>query len=200
MAIAGAIGIIGANEIENGSVTNDKLANDSITVNGTSIDLGASETITAGKVLQVVSTTKTDVFSTTTQTTYVDVTGFSVTITPSSTSSKIYLVTNVQLGSNEMFYIRFLRGSTAIAIADDDSANRVESTQGGVFPASNNDKVAPMGASFLDSPNTTSATTYKLQIRMHTGSALRFNACFSDSDSTFTGRGVGTLTAFEIAG
>ena len=110
MAIAGAVSAISASQIQDGAVTNDKLgsdisitnaqlagsianaklANDSVTVNGTEIDLGASQTITAGKILQVLSTTKTDTFSTTSGS-KVDVTGLSLAITPSSSSSKILI-------------------------------------------------------------------------------------------------------------
>ena len=101
MAIAGAVSVISASQIQHGAVTNDKLgsdisitnaqlagsianaklANDSVTVNGTVIDLGDSQTITAGKILQVLSTTKTDTFSTTSGS-KVDVTGVSLAITP----------------------------------------------------------------------------------------------------------------------
>ena len=85
MAVAGATGIITSDLIADNAVTNNKLgsdisitnaqlagsianaklANSSLTINGTSISLGASDTITAGKVLQVLSTTKTDTFTTT---------------------------------------------------------------------------------------------------------------------------------------
>ena len=82
MPVAGRI-----SRIEDGTVSNAKLVNDSVTVNGTSIVLGASETITAGKVLQVLSSTKTDTF-TTTSGTKVDITGLSVAITPSSSLNK----------------------------------------------------------------------------------------------------------------
>jgi hypothetical protein len=178
-----------ASSIGSGTLSNDRLP---------TID---DSKLGAGAILQVVSTTKTDTFSTSTGGSFVDITGLSVAITPRSTSSKIFVVVNTQVGGDEMFYIRLVRGSTAIAVADDDSANRVESTQGGVFQASNNDKAAPMGCSFLDSPNTTSETTYKLQVRRHTGgSGLKVNASFSDSDSTFTGRGVSTITAMEVQG
>ncbi len=221
MAIAGSLERITANEIQDGAVINDKLGsdisitnaqlagsiansklvNDSVTVNGTSIDLGASETITAGKVLQVVSATKTDTFTTSTADTFVDVTGLSVSITPSATSSKIFIKVDTQCSGTELFFIQLVRGSTAICIGDSDSSNRVECTAGGEFQASNNDKVASMNASFLDSPNTTSATTYKLQLRIYSsGRTATLNRTANDSDSTFTGRGASTITAFEIAG
>ena len=183
-----------AANVDAGAVASGTLSNDRLPT----ID---DSKLGAGSILQVVSTTKTDTFSTSTGGSFVDITGLSVAITPRSTSSKIFVVVNTQVGGDEMFYIRLVRGSTAIAVADDDGANRIESTQGGVFQASNNDKAAPMGCSFLDSPNTTSETTYKLQVRRHTaGSGLKVNASFSDSDSIFTGRGVSTITAMEVQG
>lgn len=155
----------------------------------------------AGKVLQVVSATKTDTFTTTTTNSFVDITGLSVTITPRSTSSKILIIADTQMSGNELFFIQLVKGSTAIKVGDSDSSNRVECTQGGVFQASNNDKVAPMVTNFLDSPNTTSATTYKLQGRIYGSSkTLAVNRTFNDSDSTFSGRGASTITAMEIAG
>ena len=80
----------------------------------------------AGHVLQVVSTTKTDFFSTT-STTYVDVTGLSATITPSSTSSKILVsVTGASSGSadNSFGYAVLLRDSTQILLATQEVAHK----------------------------------------------------------------------------
>ena len=156
--------------------------------------------IEVGKILQVVSTTKTDTFFTTTNNSFVDITGLSVDITPSSTSSKIHIIVHTQMSGNELFYLRLLRDSTAIGIGDSDSSNRVECSIGGDFQSSNNDKIAAMGFNFLDSPNTTSATTYKAQCQIYgTSKTLTVNRTFNDSDSTFTGRGASTITAYEIA-
>ena len=97
MAVAGSLSLITSDQIADSAVTNDKLAgsiansklvNDSVTVNGTSIDLGASETITAGKILQVVSVTKTDAFFTTVNNSFTDITGLTLNITPSSKAVK----------------------------------------------------------------------------------------------------------------
>ena len=64
-----------------------------------------------GKILQVVSTVKTDVFTTSSQS-LVDITGLSVTITPSATSSKILVLYNVQIASNGFPALVLLRDST----------------------------------------------------------------------------------------
>ncbi len=69
-----------------------------------------------GKVLQVVSVTKVDAF-TTTSTSFVDVTGLTVSITPSATSSKILILSTFQAGnsSNTTDLFNLVRDSTALA-------------------------------------------------------------------------------------
>ena len=161
----------------------------------------SNDRLPTGAILQVVSTTKTDTFTTTTTNSFVDITGLSVTITPRSTDSKILIIADTQMSGNELFFMQLVRGSTAIKVGDSDSANRVECTLGGVFQASNNDKVAPMVTNFLDSPSTTSATTYKLQGRIYGSSkTLTVNRTFNDADATYTGRGASTITAMEVQG
>jgi hypothetical protein len=123
---------------------------------------GASSWIGAvsrsGGILQVVSTTKTDTFTTSSET-YTDITGLTASITPSSTSSKILVMYSVFLGQNTGTFpnVRLLRDSTAIAIGDaSGSLDRVtlSSWTGG------EEKYQTVSAgNFLDSPNTTSSTT-----------------------------------------
>ena len=160
-------------------------------------DLGLNVT---GGVLQVVQTVKTDTF-TTTSSSFVDITGMSVTITPSSTSSKI-LVTGMLNGSQDVganrTYVKLLRGSTAICIGDA-AGSRIR----GLGGFSSNDSTlasSPLSFSFLDSPATTSATTYKLQIASTAGSGTCFvNRTDTDLDDGQI-RMASTITVMEIAG
>ena len=71
--------------------------------------------VTRGKILQIVQATKTDTFSDT-STNFVDVTGLSVSITPTISDSKILLQCNLQFGGGLNLYapVRLLRGSTHI--------------------------------------------------------------------------------------
>ena len=155
----------------------------------------------AGNILQVVSTTKTDTFSSTTVNLMVDITGMSATITPVSTSSKILIHYDLNMSGTELFFIQLVRGSTNIKIGDSDSANRIECTAGGVVQSGNNDKVQVIAGSFLDSPNTTSSTTYKIQGRVYnSGSSFSVNKPINDSNAIYTGRGASTLTLMEVAG
>jgi len=153
----------------------------------------------AGNVLQVVSATKTDVF-TTTSTSWVDVTGLSVSITPTSATSKILIMANIQMdnaSSNQRFFFRFARNSTAICVGDA-VGNRAQatntsqsSTGGGVC--------TPFNGSFLDSPATTSSTTYKIQTAAIDAGTIVVNRSMGDTDASSYARSASTITVMEIA-
>ena len=88
---------------------------------------GLTKTGGFGVVLQVKQTVKLDTFSTS-STSDVDVTGFSVTITPSSSSNKVLVMVNLALSSQSMFVYGILkRGSTQIGEADG-ASNRLRPT------------------------------------------------------------------------
>jgi hypothetical protein len=114
-----------------------------------------------GSVLQVVQATKTDSFSVT-STTFTDVTGMSVTITPTSSSSQILVIVAVggHACSTGDSLLQLVRGSTAINNGSSGFAQANSSQNGTCLSAIN---------VFLDSPATTSATTYKIQQRADQG-------------------------------
>ena len=147
-------------------------------------------------IIQVLQTAKTDTFSTSSAG-FSDITGLSVAITPTSSNSKILVQYDANVSGDDLSMVRLMRGSTAIAIGDA-SSNRQRITQGGQFQGGNNDKVAVYSGSFLDSPSTTSATTYKLQVYRH-GGTIRVNTPFNDTDASYTGRGISTITVMEVS-
>ena len=152
----------------------------------------------AGSVIQVVSTTKTDTFSTT-STSYADITGLSVSITPSSATSKIYVVAQVTGGgtpgtNNTNF--RLVRDSTAICIGTSGGGSRIQSTTSATPPDGN--ALQSLIISFLDSPATTSATTYKIQQIVPSGTGY-VNRTSSDLDASYIARATSTITVMEIA-
>lgn len=132
----------------------------------------------AGAVLQVVEaeySTQTDISSTS----YAD-SGLSVSITPTSSSSKILVITNVHCFINGTGFIglNIVRGSTQIAEASK-----------AVSFADNTGNMSVLTK--LDSPSTASATTYKVQMKIATASGtLRINQ--QDGGSR--------ITVMEIAG
>lgn len=153
----------------------------------------------AGNVLQVVSITKTDTFSSTSGG-WIDVTGLSATITPLSTSSKILVMSDVGMGlsdfNNLNFAFKVLRNSTDIGISTSGTVNASGGANmyllGGSVPyIFGNFKV------FLDSPSSTSATTYKIQITKNdAGGTIYVNRRAASTDIC----GTSGITLVEIAG
>ena len=158
---------------------------------------GGLEFGTAGGILQVVQTVKTDNFSTS-STTFVDVTGLSVAITPSSTSSKVLIMINMNSstsgGNNGM--IKLVRGSTDIAVGDA-SGSRLQATAQTRMDNDSN-SCATLTTCFLDSPNTTSATTYKVQYEVQGGTGT-INITQGGADNAGFGNIISTITAMEVS-
>ena len=166
-----------------------------------------------GKVLQVVSTTKTDSFSATAGggaggSGFVDVTGMSVNITPSSTSSKIYVHTNLNVatlsGSDYEVsnMINIVRDSTNVFVGTDASGSQ---TNAGSYTTDHDSDVRNMHnvtSSGLDSPNTTSQVTYKVQMSQGYnigGRTIYVNRNASTGDSYSTVRTASTITVMEVS-
>jgi hypothetical protein len=152
----------------------------------------------SGGILQVVSTTKTDTF-TTSSSSFVDATGLSVSITPRSTSSKIFVLANVSAASESGTASDFLlvRNSTSIFLGDAAGSRTRGSRR--AFTAGNSAETS-MALEFLDSPSTTSTTTYKLQVRSNSGSTVAINRSGGDSDSSSNLRSASSITLIEVAG
>ena len=149
-----------------------------------------------GSVLQVISTTKTDTFSTS-STSLTDITGLSITLTPSSASSKFLIFARVS-GMNWTHghtYFRLMRDSTAIHIGDAfSSAPRISSSGDTPVQWSVIDHVMI----HRDSPSTTSSTTYKIQGAAEYGN-LYVNRSDRDNGTASDGRTTSSLTILELA-
>jgi hypothetical protein len=151
-----------------------------------------------GSVLQVLSTTKTDAF-TTTNTSWVDITALSVSITPISASNKILVFTSIQMNnatSGQGFYFRLVRNSTPIAIGDVSESRAQATNQDQAVSSGRN--TTPMNAIFLDSPATTSSTTYKCQTAALDVGTIVVNRSSADSNNATYARTVSTITVMEI--
>lgn len=164
----------------------------SVTINGTTgvslVQDGAitSANLPAGSVLQVVQGTPVTSQVTTSSTSFAD-SGVSATITPSSASSKILVLAvlnEVNKGTaDNSILAKLVRSSTDIASMSAGWTLYTASTQW--------IGVGSIQISYLDSPATTSATTYKIQIRANqSGSSVRFS-----SDGAYS-----LIVLMEIAG
>ena len=156
----------------------------------------------SGNIIQVVSTTKTDTFSSNSDS-FTDLTGLSVTITPTSTSSKILFSATLCFGMSADGYGsgRLVRDSTPLGVAPADG-NRTVCGFAMQMNLNAHNKLYTLTYQYLDSPNTTSATTYKLQARTYTGDSRYFtiNRTQLDTDLNYLHRGESRIIAMEVAG
>ena len=153
-----------------------------------------------GKILQVVQAVKTDTATTTSTNTYVD-TGLSVSITPSSTSNKVLVTANLNFSAGDRQNIswRLVRDSTDLYLGDGDG-NRTRAS-GAVRVADTQDAEHQNVTSvFLDSPYTTSATTYKVQwCRTYQTSTIYMNRAAEDTNNDDRTRVPSSITVQEVA-
>jgi hypothetical protein len=149
-------------------------------------------------ILQVVQTVKTDT-ATRTSTTFDDISGLSVLITPSSTSSKILVIAQVVVSANSdaAALLRLRRDSTDIYLGGA-LGNRTRVSVNN-YAASDNRTNSEV-ISFLDSPNTTSAVTYKIQFAGSAAAAIYVNRTVLDTDSAPFPRAASSITVMEVAG
>ena len=163
-----------------------------------------------GKILQVQQSVKSDTasFSGSAGAKTTDISGLTVNITPSSSSNKILVQTDLHVGGQYRYwdYI-FLRDSTEIGIGADDGnmGNRTRVT--GCFDTNDNESfnnllVRHSSMSFLDTPNTTSQITYKISfVQTHNSAtqSLYINRTESDGNNTYAHRCISQITATEVS-
>ena len=155
---------------------------------------------TAGGIIQTVQTVKTDTTSYSSASTFADITGITVTITPTTNSAKILIIPDLALGGSDMsnYHLiwRLLRGSTAVGVSTSASVAALTGT-GGMHRGANGGNAYFFGCSkiFIDSPATTSATTYKCQWSAADSSGTLF---LNRRGSNDTAGGISTITAFEL--
>ena len=179
--------------------TADGSANQALVTNGSGV-LSFASAAAAGQVIQVVSTVKTADQSTT-STSPVDVTNLSVNITPSSASNKVLVLVNINnIGNStaQTTFFRILRGATVLT---SNSSGGTADTKdafgsGGGGGMSNEDrKIGSASITFLDTPSSTSALTYKVTFEVDGGTGT-INRWALNNDVA----SVSTLTLMEIKG
>jgi hypothetical protein len=166
--------------------------------------LDAKLNLAGGKILQVVSTAKADTF-TYSGTAFGEVTGLTVTITPSSASSKILVIASVvgqrNFGNANVGQFTIFRDSVNI-MSPTSPGSRTPSFSSGVQMGDTNGNVnmEPYHYTYLDNPSTTSAIIYGVRCRNAAGSETTYvNRSEDDSDGVTRPRGVSTITVMEVS-
>ena len=156
---------------------------------------------TNGRILQVQRTTKTDTFSNNSDS-FTDITGMNVTITPHNSGNKILIIATLDWSTSQDGYssLRLVRGSTAIGVA---AGSGSRTPCGFALQANLNahNKLYTATYTYLDEPNTTSSTNYKLQCRTYSGDSRSFtlNRTGGDSNVNYHHRGISRIMALEVA-
>lgn len=169
--ISGATGI---DKVQDGTIVNAD-------INSSAAIAGSKISGSFGKVLQVINAV--DASETSTGSTSMQDTGLTATITPSATSSKVLVSVGMNFGitgSSGGVGSRLMRGSTSIRGASEKSDGH------GAGESSYHE--AWIAFDYLDTPNTTSATTYKMQFKSNNGGTV-----FTSIDNN-----VSTITLMEI--
>ena len=188
------------------STNNIVLAADgSTTISGNATCSGTATGFGGGKILEVVSTTKTDIFSTTSTGSWIDLTGLSVSITTTG-SNKVKLEGTIFVGAgdNSYWHIRLVRTtggtSTPIFIGDAGNANsQLRVTLSGYHQSSiGQHLIKNQGFSFLDTPSA-GTHTYKAQVYLYSGPEIMINRNSNGSNAAHVGRGVSSILASEVA-
>ena len=160
-------------------------------------------TAPSGKVLQVIQVTKTDTQSfagdgSNSPENYFDITGLSTSITPASASNKILILANVMGSGTNNSFLSVFRGATNLAVPTSPSG-RTPAFAGDFNNGANDDFVRTWSIMYLDSPSTTSSTTYKLGVTIWSSATnIYINRAETDTDAGWQPRGVSSLILMEI--
>jgi hypothetical protein len=169
-----------------------------ILASGQSIPKAALPT---GSVLQVVQTVLTSVASLS-GSSFNEVTGLATAITPTSSSSKILIIPSIDYSIRVGYRAGFLlvRGNTNILLGDT-AGSRIRTSQLGRFFDTPDQMVCQANRVYLDSPATTSSTTYRfyLSAENSTSETIYINRTVSDADTNSHYRGTSTIILMEIA-
>jgi|9_EtaG_2_1085328.scaffolds.fasta_scaffold24368_3 hypothetical protein len=160
-----------------------------------------TSTASLGKILQVQQTVGTGTYSTSSQTFSDTVT---CAITPSATTSKIICIYKIGLTANNGGYsaaARLVRDSTAIYVGAA-ASNRVQASSHHTAASDGigQVKIEDQGGTFMDSPSTTSAITYRLQFRSdYSGQTIYAGRSAADDDATYRSRIPTSLLLMEVS-
>jgi hypothetical protein len=157
-----------------------------------------------GSVLQVVQATLAGTQAVSGASAWADVTSertLSVSITPTSASSKILVSFVVNCDGENNLYFRILRGATVVGVGNADGS-RQQVSAGNAAISGNSNGTTMMMNQFLDSPATTSSTTYKIQAYCDSsaGSGTYYiNYASGDANNAHSSRCISSITVMEIA-
>jgi hypothetical protein len=187
-----------ASQIKVNEILKQSGSNLTLGESGTTVKLGSG--VTAGDGLgvinQVVTTAKTDTTSTTSSS-FVDISGMTLDIEPIATTSKVLIMVQTWVcgGSTANQPINLLRDSTVIGVADTSADYTIPFRQSD--DGQNQYRMFNLTTTFVDSPSTSSSTTYKLQWKTNSGT-LYLNRTVNEGGLGTGVNACSTITALEV--
>jgi len=181
---------------ESGNTITIGASGDTTNIVGTLQNNGAA--LVTGKVLQVISVSKNDTF-TTTSTSFVDVTGLTADITPASSSNKVLvtvLLGRLTTDDGGGFGAELNRGGSSIYDLAQGNLSDCFATGGGGGMSNNDRKNDVAFIQYLDSPSSSSALTYKIRVKRSSAGSGYINRWGLNDDQGC----VSSITLMEIAG
>ena len=164
----------------------------------------------AGSILQMVNVQKTN-YSTLSNTSFTDIPGLSLSITPLFSNSKIIVTLTCTIGhkNNEYGSIKIVQNSSG-SFADIDVGDAFNSDNGSAMTPGNiatddptnnygNYKIFTGSCTLVHTPGTTNAVTYKAQYKTNYTSSqgIYINRSF-DIANTTRSQGTSSITAMEV--
>tara|TARA_R100001460_G_C3498354_1_gene170110 strand:- start:153 stop:770 length:618 start_codon:yes stop_codon:yes gene_type:complete len=203
MAIAingsGTITGISVGGLPDGIVDTDMLAANAVSSGKLASGVG-------GKVLNYSDVTKSDT-QTTLSTSFTDITGLSVTLTPASSASKFLIMYSVFCAASQNVYsttiqlVKVVGGTASDIHRGDASGNRGRVTAGHWSEYASYDQFnsAVLAGQVIHAPSTTSAVTIKMQFRTNNHNYYSYiNRMEADGDDPTSGRAVSNIAVLEL--
>lgn len=152
------------------------------------------------QVVQKIDTATSTITNTGTAGTFTTCGSLSQSFTPKSSSSKVLLRASVFIAGNladRLAFFKFAGGNTADGVADA-AGSRTRALAVHYFQ--NAADATQVSFEYLDSPATSSAITYSVQIAPNfTNNNIYINYYSNDTDASYIPRACSTLTIMEIA-
>jgi len=193
---SGTIAGVSVGGLPDGIVDTDMLATDAVTA----AKIGS---LPAGSILQVVQGFKSNNYSSTATTTWLDVPDLSVTITPVAADSNFLLTANIHSGmstTGDIQGFRFVRGSTAIGVGTTGTGNQTNASFSTDSVADASRTVNGFGCFLDEDPAYTlgNSLTYKLQMFVWSGTGT-INQPNDTANNHYIYRTTSSITVMEVA-
>tara|TARA_B100000963_G_C22274434_1_gene514245 strand:+ start:76 stop:594 length:519 start_codon:yes stop_codon:yes gene_type:complete len=150
-----------------------------------------------GGIIQIVQNVKQNVFTSSANSTWTDITNMAISITPKFNTSKILIsvVTGISNGSSELHILRLLRDSTVIGASNYATENGFALVDTEAIGGVRSRYIGHVKAEILDSPATTSSVAYKVQFWKNGGNNMHINRRALNTGAGFSSM----ITAYEVS-